>query len=349
MAKLKRYGLKALMSLPAPVLRALCGGGVAYRGGRTLDARLQFLAQASRSRPALWDLSPDQARLALTEAVDLAGLSADKTVGQEAVSIEGPRGPIPVTLLTSQDADPSLAPLLYLQGGGSVIGTSAIAIGFASRLARIARTTVAVADYRLAPEDRAPAALDDALAVYRWLRDHLSRSGEAAIGGESSGGGLAAAACQALRRAGEPQPRLQLLIYPWLDLTAEGESMTLYADAFPAPRALMDWAIGHALSPDDHPADVSLSPGREPDLGGLAPAVVITAGFDPMLDQGESYARRLIAAGVATGYRCEENLCHGFLSLAGVIPLAGDAARQICELTRDALGGGGPEGPLQRL
>jgi acetyl esterase/lipase len=341
--------MKALMSLPAPALRALCGGGVAYRGGRTLDPRLQFLAHAAQGRRALWLMPPAEARTALAEAVALTGLSVEPSVTQEAASVEGPGGAIPVTLLRPDKPDPACPPLLFLQGGGGVMATGTTALGFASRLARLARTTVALADYRLAPEHKAPAALEDALAVFRWLRDHGSKTGEVAIGGESSGGGLAAAVCQALRREDELQPKLQLLIYPLLDLTAEGGSMSLYADAFPAPRALTDWAIGHALPSDAHPADPTFSPGREPDLAGLAPAVVVSAGFDPLLDQDEDYARRLAAAGVPVVYRCYENLSHGFLSLAGVVPTAKAAALAIGELTREALSGVRPEPPLERL
>lgn len=349
MAKLKRYGLKLLLALPPPVLRALCGGGVVFRGGRTLDPRLQFLASASKSRPALWRMRPEDARRTLAEEAALVGLSLDPAVSQETVNVEGPRGPIALTVLKPEKADPARPPLLYLHGGGGVMGSPAIVMGFASRLARILRTPVVLVDYRLAPEHKAPAALEDALAAYRWVAARLSPSGPPAVGGEASGGGLAASLCLALRAAGEPQPALQVLLYPWLDLTAEGGSMATYADAYPAPRALIDWAVGQALPADTAPTDVRLSPGREADLSGLARAIVVSAGFDPMLDQAEDYAKRLTAAGVPTLYRCYESLTHGFLIFAGAVQPAKAAALELCNLLRDELGSGPPEPPLRTL
>lgn len=119
-------------------------------------------------------------------------------------------------------------------------------------------------DYRLAPEHRFPAGPDGLLAAYRWARDQAAGYGArgVAIGGDSMGGNFAAAACQELKRAGEPQPVLQLLVYPCTDVASEAASMTTYAEAFPLTRGMMDWFMGHYMSPDDDPADPRLSPLR---------------------------------------------------------------------------------------
>jgi acetyl esterase/lipase len=198
-------------------------------------------------------------------------------------------------------------------------------------------------DYRLAPEHRFPAGLEDVLAAYRWGRDNAARfgapAGRCAIGGDSMGGNFAAVICQALERAGEPQPDLQLLVYPCVDVACESASMTTYADAFPLSRPLMDWFIGHYMGPQDDPKDLRLSPLLEPDLMGLAPAVVVTAGFDPLLDQGEAYARRLKAAGVPVVYRCYDSLAHGFTAFTGAVPCADVACREIAGLVREGLEG----------
>jgi acetyl esterase/lipase len=232
--------------------------------------------------------------------------------------------------------------LVYAHMGGGVIGDLETAHVFCTVLAKLARCPVLSVDYRLAPENRFPAGFEDVLAAYRWARDNAvlvfgAPPGHAAIGGDSMGGAFAAALCQELKRLGEPQPALQLLIYPAVDLASESASMTTYADAYPLSRALMDWFVGHYLGPNDDPADPRLSPIRAADLAGLAPAVIATAGFDPLVDQGEAYARRLQAAGVPLTYRCYDALAHGFTAMAGAVPLADAACREIAGLVRETL------------
>src|SRR5690606_17950365 len=120
-----------------------------------------------------------------------------------------------------------------------------------------------------------------------WARDHAgqfgAKAGAAAIGGDSMGGAFAAAVCHELRRAGEPQPELQLLVYPAVDLASDSPSMTQFGDAFPLSKPMMDWFTAHYLGPDADPADPRLSPLRAKDFAGLAPAVIATAGFDPLV------------------------------------------------------------------
>ncbi|MGH6911230.1 MAG: alpha/beta hydrolase, partial [Phenylobacterium sp.] len=164
-------------------------------------------------------------------------------------------------------------------------------------------------------------------------------AGRVAIGGDSMGGNFAAVVCQELRRAGEPQPWLQLLIYPCVDVASQTASMSTYADAFPLSRPLMDWFVGHYIGPGDDPADPRLSPINAKDLAGLAPALVVTAGFDPLIDQGLSYARALKAAGVPVVYRCYDALAHGFTAFTGAVPLADVACREVAGLVREGLEG----------
>ena len=232
------------------------------------------------------------------------------------------------------------APILRALSGGGVIGDLSTCEVFCTLLAKVARCAVLSVDYRLAPEHRFPAGLEDYLAAYRWGRDNAARfgapAGSAAVGGDSMGGNFAAIACQELRRQGEAQPAMQLLIYPALDVAGEGPAMTTYAEAWPLSRATMEWFMGQYLQPEDSPGDPRLSPIRERDLRGLAPAVIATAGFDPLLDQGEGYARALADAGVATRYRRYDALAHAFTAMT-LVPAADAACREIAELTGEAL------------
>ena len=151
------------------------------------------------------------------------------------------------------------------------------------------------------------------------------------------GGNFAAVICQDLKRAGEPQPAFQLLIYPCTDVASQAPSMTTFAETFTLSRAMMDWLMGQYLSAESDPASTRLSPLREPDLAGLAPAVIATAGFDPLVDQGEAYAKALRKAGVHVDYRCYETLAHAFTAFTGVVPAADGACRELCGLVRDII------------
>ena len=338
---IQRLALKAVLSLPRPLLRALAGGGVVYRGGRTLDPQLQFLASQARRQPSIVAASPVDARtLNATALLPLAG-KPEPGVSIETLDVPGGSGPIKARAYRPQMQDPDAPLMVYAHFGGGVIGDLDTCEVFCTLLAKIARCPILSVDYALAPEHRFPAGLEDMLAAYRWARDNADRfgapPGHVAIGGDSIGGNFAAVVAQEMKRCGEAQPALQLLIYPAVDMGDERASMTLYADSFPLSRAIMAWFLGHYIGPEDSPGDVRLSPARESDLTGLAPSVLITAGFDPLVDQGEAYARRLREAGNRLVYRCYDHLTHAFTAYTGVIPAADAACRQIAGLVRAQL------------
>lgn len=339
----QRAILKRLLNLPTPILRLLSGGGVVYQGGRTLDPRLQFLAAQARGAPPMHTLNPEDARRANDAGIALVCGRPEPGVSVEPLSIEGPNGPIALRAYRPANQDPAAPLMVFAHMGGGVIGGLDTAHVFCTILASCARCPVLSVDYRLAPEHRFPVGFEDMLAACRFGRDAADRfgapAGRFAVGGDSMGGGFAAGVCQALKRAGEAQPALQLLIYPWVDLACESASMTTYAEAYPLSRALLDWFAGHYLGPQDNPADPRLSPLREPDLSGLAPAVVVTAGFDPLLDQGEAYARRLREAGVPALYRCYDSLAHAFTAFTGAVPCADVACREVAGWVREGFEG----------
>jgi acetyl esterase len=339
----QRWAIRTLLSLPSPVLRLLSGGGVVYRGGRTLDPRLQFLTAQAAGGPAMTTLSPDEARRSSAQALAMLSGPLEPGVSVEAIVLPGPGGEIPARVYRPASQDPAMPVMVYAHMGGGVIGDLDTCETFCSLLAKIVRCPVLSVGYRLAPEHRFPAGLEDVLAAYRWARDHAARfgapQGQAAIGGDSMGGHFAAIVAQEMVRTGEPQPALQLLVYPCVDVASETPSMTTYADAFPLSRATMDWFMGHYMGPNDDPSDPRLSPIRDPNLVGLSPAVVVTAGFDPLVDQGEAYAIRLRGAGAPIAYRCYDSLAHGFTAFTGAIPCADVACREIAGLVREGLEG----------
>ncbi|MFN3584246.1 alpha/beta hydrolase [Phenylobacterium sp.] len=339
----QRFAVRALLSLPAPVLRLMAGGGVVYRGGRTLDPRLQFLAAQARKAPPMQSLSVEEARRSEENAIAQVSGDPEPGVRWEDLTIPGAAGDIPARAYRPEVQDPSAPLMVWAHMGGGVIGSIGTTHAFCTLLARIARCAVLSVDYRLSPEHRFPAGLEDVLAAYRFGRDNAGRfgapDGHAAIGGDSMGGNFAAIVCQELRKAGEPQPALQLLVYPCTDVASQSASMQTYGDAFPLSRPMMDWFMGHYLGPGDDPADPRLSPLRARSLKGLAPAVVATAGFDPLVDQGEAYAKKLRDAGVPVAYRCYDGLAHAFTAFTGAVPAADVACREIAGLVREGFEG----------
>lgn len=340
---IRRLVLGIVLSLPPPVLRLLSGGGAVYRGGRTLDPRLQFLAAMAARVPAVEPLSPDEARRLAARGQALLASRPEPAVRTEDLTIEGPCGPLEARAYRPPDPDPEAPLMVYAHAGGGVLGDLETAEAMCRVLAAVTRSPVLSVAYGLAPEQRFPAGLEDMAAAFLWARANAARfgapQGVAAVGGDCIGGALAAAIAQQMKRLGEPQPALQLLIYPILDVAGESASMTTYAEAFPLDRGRLDWLTGHYVGPKADPADPRLSPMRERDLTGLAPAVVVTAGFDPLLDQGEAYARRLRAAGTPVAYRCYDNLAHGFCAFTGAVPRAETACREIAGLVREGFEG----------
>lgn len=339
----QRFVIHRMLALPTPLLRAMAGGGVVYQGGRTLDPRFQFLANAAKRLPSMTSLSPEEARRSSAQGLGAMQGKPEPGVKTEDFNIEGPRGPIPLRAYRPPVQEPRAPVMVYGHFGGGVIGDLETSHVFCTILAKVARCAVVSVDYRLAPEHRFPAGLEDMLAAYRWTRDHCERFGAAAghvaIGGDSMGGNFAAVIAQEMKRAGEPQPAMQLLIYPAVDVASETQSMETYADAYPLSRPVMEWFVGHYLGPDADPADPRISPIRTEDLTGLAPAVIVTAGFDPLVDQGEAYAKRLRDAGRPVIYRCYDSLAHGFTAFTGVVPKADCACREVAGLVRETFEG----------
>ena len=212
-----------------------------------------------------------------------------------------------------------LPTLIYYHGGGFVIGNLDTHDSTCRRLANRSRCQVIAIDYRLSPEHPFPAPIDDGVAAFRHIRDNAEKFGadpaRLAVGGDSAGGAIAAVVCQTCRDAGEAGPAFQMLIYPATDSSRESASRKSFAEGYFLSKALMDWFWDAYVPEGTDLADLRLSPLLAKDFKGLPPAFVLTAGFDPLRDEGRAYADRLIDAGVKTTYVNYPGTIHGFFSM----------------------------------
>jgi acetyl esterase len=228
---------------------------------------------------------------------------------------------------------------VYFHGGGWVIGDLESHDQVCRALANAARCTVVAVDYRLAPEHKFPAAVEDAIAATRWVSDNAQSLGidasRLAVGGDSAGGNLAAVVSLDARDRGGPPLVFQLLIYPGTDMRMDWPSHLRHAGQLPLRRPTMQWFVGHYLRGPGDELDWRASPLRAPSFRNLPPALVVTAGFDPLSDEGEAYARALSDGGVPVTHRRFDGQIHGFLNMGRIVA---DAARLVT-LAGDALKG----------
>lgn len=252
-------------------------------------------------------------------------------------------GPVPVREYRPVNRAPSepLPALVFFHGGGWVIGDRATHDVLCRELCHLTGCLVFSVDYRLGPEHRFPAAIDDALAVTRWLARHgpevaidVSRM---AVGGDSAGANLAAAAALALRETADVKLACQLLVYPVTDLRFQTASFQSCGAGYVLTAADMLYFRGHYIADPADYTDWRASPLLAEDHSRLPPALVLTAGFDPLRDEGRLYADKLSAAGNAVQYICFERQMHGFLGMGGVIDEANTAVRLCADWLKQQL------------
>jgi acetyl esterase len=265
-------------------------------------------------------------------------------------AIDGPKGPIPVRIyrpVGAQRSDAGGAALpvtLYFHGGGWVLGDlethDFVCRSFAAR----SGAAVVAVDYRLAPEHKFPAAAEDAVAAWRWLAGGraagLGLDGRrVAVAGDSAGGNLAAVVALTARDAEQPLAG-QLLVYPATDMTTERASMREFATGHLLERAGMNWFYDHYLPTAADARDWRASPLLAARHDGLAAALVMTAGCDPLRDEGKAYADKLRAAGTPVEYRCFDGLIHGFLAMGKVVRASDEALALAAAFLRRVLAAG---------
>jgi acetyl esterase/lipase len=260
----------------------------------------------------------------------------------EELTISGAAGDIPARLYVAMGAPQPPQPLLvYYHGGGWVIGDLETHDNVCRFLAEFGGCRVLAVDYRLAPEHPFPAPTEDALAAFTWATEHAGELGvdpaRIAVGGDSAGGNLATGVCLQARDRNGTKPALQLLLYPPTDVVGEQASRETFAEGFLLTRNDMRWFEDHYLPEGCDEADPRASMMRAPDLSGLPPAYVATAGFDPLRDEAEIYAARMRDAGVRVALQRHADLIHGFANLTAICPSARTAMLEVAGALRMGL------------
>jgi acetyl esterase len=296
---------------------------------------------AATNPPSALSLTVGERREALGQMMKFGG-PAEPVAHVEDRKVAGPGGALAVRLYTPLGAGRASTPgLVYFHGGGLVAGSLDTHDGIGRAFAAATGYRVLSVDYRLAPEHPFPAAVEDACAAARYTLANAEEFGfdptRIAVCGDSAGGTLAAVVCQVLAGASDPGPALQVLLCPILDYVGSTESRREFSSGYLVDQATLDHDLLHYVPPGTDAKDPRISPSRAPDLTNLPPALVHTAEFDPLRDEGRDYAGQLKLAGVRAAYTCHAGMFHLFYGLGGVIPYARTALQQLGTEIRGAL------------
>ena len=322
------FTLRGMSHVPDSVKRLLLGGRSITIDGNTLDTTLQLML-AGQKMLGLDGLVADDDVAAARTQLELLSASFKQNIPVASVTdltITGAVGPIAARHYRTDEPDAPL--MVFFHGGGHAIGSIDTHDDLSREICRVGRVHVLSVDYRLAPEHKAPAGSEDAYAAYLWAHEHAGELGadptRVAVGGDSAGANLSALVAIRARDEKVASPALQLLLYPVTDYPAQTRSRTLFSRGFFLTQSDIDWFHRQLLAgaPLDG-ADPRVSPLRADDLSGLAPALVVTAGFDPLRDEGRLYADALREAGTPVDYREYGSIVHGF---ANFFPLGGASA-----------------------
>jgi acetyl esterase len=322
-------------------LRLLDGHRI-RRGSRTMDPKAQIVGEFVKSIrvPGYFPPLPEL-RQQLRTMVTLMDEPAPALARVDDIRIPGPAGPMPARVYSAHAGTTSRPTVAYFHGGGWVQGDLETHHGLCARLAQHADVVVVAIDYRLSPEHKFPAAVEDCFAAYRWLRAHGRDVGadraRVAVAGDSAGGNLSAVVSQLAAAGGVPVPTCQVLIYPAVDFSLDTDSHRELADGHVIPRDRIVWYSEHYLRGEPDKADLRASPLRAPKLAGQPPTLIVTAGFDPLRDEGHAYAEKLREAGVDVVYREYPGQIHAFVSLAKAIPQGMACTLEIAEYLRQRL------------
>lgn len=312
------------------------------------QARALLTLIEERGFPPTHTLTPTEARAFYRERRAFTQPEPPQAGSVRELQAEGPHGPIPMRLylpLAAPNGDAAargaLPVLVYFHGGGWVIGDLDTHDTLCRELANGSGCAVVAVDYRMGPEHRFPAAVDDCIAATRWLRREAAALGldpkRIAVGGDSAGGNLAAVVSIAAREAGDLPLAFQLLIYPATDMRRTAPSHTTNGEGYLLTRDTIGYFHDHYIDDARHDLDWRASPLLHADLSKLPPALVLTAGYDPLRDEGLDYAAQLTKAGNRVTYVCFERQIHGFITMGRVLDEANAAVSMCAAELRRAL------------
>ena len=341
-AAVSRAVVASLGRAPAKI-QSLIGGRHRNRAGADLEPEVAAALRLLNMMPDgdFSDLDVDEARRQIDEEATLfAGPELAMSEVRD-VRIPSFAGELSARLYRAQQHDADRL-LVYFHGGGFVLGSLTSADSVCRFLAKHAGVSVLAVDYRLAPEHRFPAAIEDARTAFMYAASCAEQWGHdpkrIAVGGDSAGGNIAAVLCQQLR-GGAVTPYFELLFFPVTDMSAKSASYREFADGYFLTEKQMDWYTEHYLGAADR-TDPRISPLLADDLSGLPAAYVAVAGFDPLRDEGEAYALRMAQAGVHVSLRRHDGLIHAFVNSTGVGRTGREAMLEACGALRQGLGAG---------
>jgi acetyl esterase len=300
-----------------------------------LDAQVKAILDQMAVVPGLETMAPAVAR-------DLYAAMSSVTIGPAVANVEdrvipGPNGDIPVRIYTPEGAGPHPV-TVFFHGGGWVIGSIATHDANCRQLAQGSSSVVVSVDYRLAPEHKFPTAADDCYAATKWVAEHAAEFGASAdrmaVAGDSAGGNLAAVVCLMARDHGGPTIAHQTLIYPVTNYNFDSPSYQENAAGYFLTQAGMRWFWDLYLRDEADGRNPYASPLAAESVRGLPPALVITAEFDPLRDEGEAYAKRLEREGVAVTCHRYDGMIHGFFGMTDLIEAARSAVAEVCAAHR---------------
>lgn len=300
---------------------------------------LDLVKQANA--PEMWQLTPDQARREYQMRVDKLKVREDIHRTEDR-RITGPAGDIPIRIYTPRELKQGekLPVLLWYHGGGFVIGDLDTHDSVCRMIANQADCLVVAVDYRLAPEHKFPAAVEDCHAALLWVAKHAGEFGgdasRLAVGGDSAGGNLATAIAIMARDSGSPKLAFQMLIYPCVAPEPETASHLKFAEGYVLTRKTIVWFFKHYLKTKSDMRDFRFAPLVADDLSSLPPALVLVAGYDPLRDEGVEYAKRLLEAGNRVRLSNYEGAVHGFYLMGGTVELAKQAVAESAQMLKEA-------------
>lgn len=334
-----RLAMTALGTVPDAVVSRLSGAPRVVDGAR-LDPAVQLGLRVMPST-GYQELPVAEARAGLDRESYLVSGRRVPLPSVRAVTVPGAAGDLAARLYSPVAGDETLPLLLFFHGGGWVLGGLDSHDAPCRHLCRDGRIRVLSVDYRLAPEHTFPAAADDALAVLRHVLAEPGRyhadPDRIAVGGDSAGGNITASACVRLAGAGERGPAFQLLVVPAVDFSRRTRSREMFGEGYFLTEAHMDFYERSYLRTDADRTDPVASPLLAGDLSGLPPTHVSTAGFDPLRDEGEAFARAVEAAGVPVTLRRHASIVHPFLNTIGISRASRVALDEIVADLRAAL------------